>query len=131
DALTLGRTGMVTIQVADLGGLALGADLGSSILIDSTAAGWGWSTSLTGPVAGQMDLLSVVTHELGHALGFDHDAGNDVMAPTLQAGVRELPAVRVQASALAGPAQSMAHADPQLMFATLDAAPLYVSADRN
>jgi matrixin len=130
DALTLGRTGMVTIQSADLGGLALGADFGSSILIDSNAAGWGWSTSPTGADAGRMDLLTVVTHELGHALGFDHDAGNDVMAPTLQAGVRELPAAAVQVSASAGPAQP-AHAEPQLLFGTLDATPIYVSADRN
>jgi len=86
DALTLGRAGLVTLQVADLGGSALGADFGSSILIDSNAAGWRWST-LDAPAPGGMDLLTVVTHELGHALGFDHDGGNDVMAPTLQAGV--------------------------------------------
>lgn len=34
-----------------------------------------------------MDLLSVVMHELGHVLGFDHDE-EGVMAETLAAGVR-------------------------------------------
>jgi hypothetical protein len=78
-----------------------------------------------------MDLLTVVTHELGHALGSEHDDGNDVMAATLQPGVRELPAAQVQVSVSTGPTHPAAHADPQLALATLDAAPLYVSADRS
>ena len=35
-----------------------------------------------------MDLLSVVTHELGHVLDYDHDQSSGVMAATLEAGVR-------------------------------------------
>ena len=34
-----------------------------------------------------MDLLTVVMHELGHVLGYDHD-DDGVMAETLAAGVR-------------------------------------------
>jgi hypothetical protein len=43
--------------------LTLGAAYGSHIAIDDDAAGWGWS---------RMDLLTVVRHEIGHALGFGH-----------------------------------------------------------
>jgi hypothetical protein len=76
-----------------------------------------------------MDLLTVVMHEMGHALGFEHDAGDDLMAATLSTGVRELPGAELQrnlathadAAALAGDAP----------FSRLDATPLYVSADRS
>ncbi|HEX7052994.1 MAG TPA: hypothetical protein VF211_03555, partial [Burkholderiales bacterium] len=37
-----------------------------------------------------MDLLTVLVHEIGHVLGFDHDSGPAVMAATLAAGQRVL-----------------------------------------
>ncbi|MEX2646227.1 MAG: CARDB domain-containing protein, partial [Gaiellaceae bacterium] len=66
----------LTFTVADLPDLLLGATSGTSIEVDTNAAGWGWA---------QMNLLTVVRHEIGHYLGHDHDEGV-VMAETLAAG---------------------------------------------
>jgi len=43
------------------------ANWGGSIAFDNTSA---WNFSLTGPVAGKNDFLTVATHELAHVLGF-------------------------------------------------------------
>jgi hypothetical protein len=102
--------GSVTFQIADLPGTLLGQTLGTTILIDRDAAGFGWFVDRTpwadeeysglstvagllaiagGPADQRMDLLTVVMHELGHVLGYDHsDSG--LMQPTLSAGVRSL-----------------------------------------
>ena len=60
---------------SDLGDQTLGAESGGAITVDDDAAGWGWS---------QMDLATVVRHEIGHALGFEHGSG--LMSSTLSAG---------------------------------------------
>jgi hypothetical protein len=49
-----------------------------------------------------MDLLTVVEHELGHALGFEHSAGPGVMEPTLAPGVRLTPGADPSAGATVG-----------------------------
>ena len=69
----------VNVQVGNLPEDRLGVTLGYDIYIDSDAAGRGWQA---------MDLLSVVMHELGHVLGFDHDDAGaiPVMNGTLDAG---------------------------------------------
>jgi uncharacterized protein (TIGR03118 family) len=71
----------------------LGESLGNVVLIDATADGHGWSVD--GPVVGQVDLLTVVEHEMGHLLGLsDVNAGAgsaNLMSETLAPGMRRGP----------------------------------------
>src|SRR5262249_22590148 len=84
----------VQFVIADLPGGMLGETLGNTVTIDSNAAGYGWS--LGAHVApNKVDLLTVVSHELGNELGLPElDArthpGN-VMDATLPTGVGPRP----------------------------------------
>ena len=98
----------VTINVADLSGLTLARSNGSSLELDIDAAGNGWYVDRTpytdeefiyqpgeadltakphSDAYGRIDLLTVITHELGHLLGFDHGS-YPFMSETLQVGMR-------------------------------------------
>jgi hypothetical protein len=94
------------VRIADLPGTILGVTTPGVIWIDQNAAGHGWFIDATpgndqefvvagNPLtAGRVDLLTVVAHEMGHALGLDHDDDDrDVMAEALPTGVRRVPAV--------------------------------------
>ena len=97
--------------IADLGGAELGFTSGNTVLIDSDAAGYGWFVDVSPASSGEfrvrldsnifgaapgseaygyMDLVTVVEHEVGHLLGFEHaDAGGfAVMQEALAPGVR-------------------------------------------
>src|SRR5262249_12556355 len=85
-----------SVIIADLPDQMMGQTIGSSIVIDPTAAGHGWFVDATplddaefsgqtadgqlvadahGPASGRMDLETVVMHELGHIVGLaDLDA---------------------------------------------------------
>src|SRR5262249_46173309 len=114
DSARLSQLQNVQIGFADLPGEELGVTLSGptvSITLDTDAGGHGWFVdptplaneefsaagsafdlhALTGSdAAGRMDLLTVLTHEMGHVLGFDHaDAGQapgSVMSDSLQDG---------------------------------------------
>ncbi|HVK12094.1 MAG TPA: hypothetical protein VM597_25305, partial [Gemmataceae bacterium] len=87
------------VRVADLGGLTLARAADGVLWVDDDAAGWGWFADKTPRndseftrrgnqgERNRMDLLTVLTHEVGHLLGADHAAGG-VMQATLDAGVR-------------------------------------------
>ena len=112
----------ITVQVGDLPTGMIGATVGDAIYIDSTAAGWGWfvdpssagdsefqATSIAGVLtatagssaAGHMDLLSTVLHELGNAMGFPEDTGQDVTGKVLEPGERRLPVLKSASGAAA------------------------------
>ncbi len=99
-----------TVLVRDLEGPQLGEAVGTVIWIDVDAAGHGWFVDATpydsdefdasgqaqaAGATGRVDLLTVVTHELGHLLGWgDLDVlrhPNDLMTDTLPPGVRRVP----------------------------------------
>ena len=100
--------GEIEFQVMDFKGYGrgiLGQITPDVIYIDADAAGWGWYVDETpaddsefevvdgGEEENRMDLLTVVMHEIGHALGYDDLAADaeDLMSATLDAGERWVP----------------------------------------
>ena len=74
----------------------------NAIDLDMSAAGWGWFVDKTPHndsefvrpgnhgEQNRMDLLTVLEHEVGHLLGFEH-AGTSVMIDMLPTGTRRVP----------------------------------------
>jgi len=100
----------ISLNFANLTNGAVGETIGHSITLDDDGNGYGWFIDSTpesndeflptsnpnewiakpgSEAAGKMDLLTVLLHEYGHALGLDHSADtHDFMAEELQPGVR-------------------------------------------
>lgn len=102
----------VEIRIADLPGAQLGTASGNVILLDPFAAGHGWFvdatpsddvefqaakadgqlTAINAAAIDRIDLLSVVTHELGHIAGLDDlsTANQSLMSGSISKGVRRV-----------------------------------------
>jgi hypothetical protein len=113
DESTLALLNEVSFEITDLQGPILGQTNGKTVLIDNDAAGYGWFIDKTpsddeefsmqlenrrllstdsSPTHGDMDLLTVVMHEMGHVIGLDHTPKNgqvyQIMNPTLDTSMR-------------------------------------------
>jgi|GEM_PF-6986304 len=93
DSVDLSLLRETQVKIADLGGTQLGlTDAANGVTIDDDAAGYGWWTGDGEINLHMVDLLSTVTHEFGHVLGYDHD----VMDASLAVGELELPEFNTQ-----------------------------------
>lgn len=109
-----GLLSTVTFHVRDLTDGHLGAASNHAVFLDINGAGYGWFVDSTplmseefelvggelvavpgGPADGQIDLLTVVLHELGHVIGLEDLSAvqdeNDLMFRDIAAGLRRLP----------------------------------------
>ena len=79
DDQSLNRLNTITVRVDHLPGPFLELATEDAIRIDSDAAGCGWNIGPNRLSGGRFDLLTAVTHEFGHVLGYHdhHDAAMD------------------------------------------------------
>ena len=85
DPAAIANLAETQVQIVDLPDSLVGIAGNAAIGIDVNAAGIGWA--INGASRG-LDLATVVTHELGHLLGFDHDNTHPVMSTTVVSSLR-------------------------------------------
>ncbi|MFI4851711.1 MAG: hypothetical protein ACIAZJ_21540 [Gimesia chilikensis] len=103
------KLSQVQVEVVDLTGNTLGRVEGNTIYLDVNAAGYGWFVDQTpqdhsefysdgqlslialpdSEAAGLIDLWTVIRHELGHLLGYEH-TDDGLMEAVLDPGERKL-----------------------------------------
>jgi hypothetical protein len=131
----------VQITVTDLPSQILGQANGYQISIDNDAAGVGWDVDLTHLVnlstgKQQVDLLTLVTHEFGHVLGFGHSA-QGIMAATLPIGVRvapksiDLQQPKIDTSVIHNPENGAVGADVDLFVVSSPTVPPVLQIDQS
>ncbi len=120
DPADVRRLESVQVQVGNLGTSILGLEAGDVITINQTAAGNNWYVNASAsssrafglagpggeelaapasPAASEVDLLTVLEHELGHVIGLtDNTQAGDLMDITLGMGVRRVPTATDMAS---------------------------------
>ena len=101
----------IQFHIADLDTNVAAITEGAQITLDATGAGWGWFIDPTpldnsefiqganfgmdapkdSAAYGKLDLLTVLIHEMGHALGMTPKLADDVMTRILDTGERRLP----------------------------------------
>jgi PKD repeat protein len=74
----LARLANIDFEIAQFTGATVGvsSDSTNKIWLDLDGAGLGWSIE-----SGGYDLVSAVSHEIGHRLGYDHDLLGESLAP--------------------------------------------------
>jgi autotransporter-associated beta strand protein/VCBS repeat-containing protein len=96
-AQQLSTLSRISIGIANLPGDLLGLTTSQRITIDTNAAGHGWNLADTGDTTfSGVDLVTVVSHEMGHVLGLDDlpGTGTDLLNGVLSPGERKIPVAR-------------------------------------
>jgi hypothetical protein len=111
---TLELLDAVSFEIVGLPGLLFGQVVGNTVRIDLNGAGHGWFVDSTpyddtefqegsrdgllatysSPAHGDMDLLTVIMHKIGHVFDLENldSRTGDLMSPTLDVGARRLDA---------------------------------------